>query len=464
MTPAIALPLLTLLLASPAVRGDGSEPRGALAAPRGGVEVPASAVLRVTVDQAVEMALQSSPLLDRLGALEAAAEARKRGARAERWPQVDLGGGYQRRSNVPELQIAQPSPDPGVPAQLVTIYPNIPNNWQLQAGLTWPVYTGGRVGGRIEAATQGRAAAGHDREAARDDLVFDVKRAYWSLVSAREGVKVFDEAIRALEAHLEDTRNLERFGMAARNEVLTVEVQRDRAELNRLEAGAAADVAEADLLRLLGVPSPTRVEASEPLEAAPPTELDIEALVAEAGSARPDRAALLARIAAAEALVGVEHASRLPQVALAGGYLYANPNRVVIPPEERWTDTWDIGVSLSWNVLDGGRRSAAEARATSEAEAARQRLREIDRAIRLEVTRRVLELRTAEKRLRVSERAVESARESRRVAADRYREGLIPSSELLDAEVDLERAAVSRTEALATLRLADAGLDRAIGR
>jgi outer membrane protein TolC len=91
-------------------------------------------------------------------------------------------------------------------------------------------------------------------------------------------------------------------------------------------------------------------------------------------------------------------------------------------------------------------------------------LREIDRAIRLEITRRALELRTAGKRLRLSERSVESARENVRVASDRYREGLIPSSDLLDAEVELQRAEFSRTEALAAVRLATAGLERAVGR
>jgi outer membrane protein TolC len=426
--------------------------------------LPGPATLELSVDEAVRLALQSSPMLQRLGALEAAAEAEEQGARAGRWPRVDVGGGYQRRSNVPELQVAQPSPDPDVPGQLVTIYPNIPDNWRLRADLTWPVYTGGRVQGRIEATTQGHVAAGHDREAARDDLILAVKQAYWRLVSAGENVRVFTDAIRALDAHLEDARNLERFGMAAPNEVLAVQVQRDRAELNQLEAEAAADIAEADLRRLLGVPSHTRLEATEPLETGPLPAQDIEALVAEAGSARPDRAALVARIAAADALVGVEKGARLPQVAVTGGYLYANPNREIIPPEEAWKDTWDIGVSVSWSVFDGGRRSAAQARALAEAEAARQQLREIDRAIRLEVTRRALELRTAQKRLRVAERAVESARENRRVAADRYREGLIPSSELLDAEVDLERAGFSRTEALAAVRLASAGLERAVGR
>jgi outer membrane protein TolC len=463
MTRIVALcPLLLMLLGAGTAASE--VPRPAAETTAAGTEVAGAAVLRLTIDEAVAMALQSSPLLQRLGALAAAAEAQERGARAERWPQVDVGGGYTRWSDVPELTIVQPTGDPDEPGKLVTIYPNIPNNWQLRAGLAWPIYTGGQIGGRIDAATQARTAAGLDREAARNDLVFEVQRAYWGLVSAREGARVFADAIRAFDAHLEDTRNFERFGMAARNEVLAVQVQRDRAELNQLEAEAAADIAEADLRRLLGVPSPVDIEATEPLETGPLEPLDVEALVAEASEARPDRRSLVARIAASDAVVGVKHGSRLPRVAVTGGYVYANPNRVIIPPEEAWKDTWDLGVSLTWNVFDGGRRSAAEAKAQAEAEAARQHLREIDRGIRLEVTRRVLELRTAERRLRVSERAVESAKENERVASDRYREGLIPSSELLDAEVDLEQAEVSRTDALAALRLAAAGLDRAVGR
>jgi outer membrane protein TolC len=94
----------------------------------------------------------------------------------------------------------------------------------------------------------------------------------------------------------------------------------------------------------------------------------------------------------------------------------------------------------------------------------REQLRELDRAIRLEITERVLELRTAQARLAVAERSVVSAAESRRVAGDRYREGVIPSSELLDAELAQERAELARTQAHAVLRLAAAGLDRAVGR
>jgi outer membrane protein len=423
-----------------------------------------SGVLRLTVDDAVARAIAASPRLARLFALEAAAEALTRGARGERWPEVGLGAGYTRRSEVPELAIFVPTSDPAQPLQRVVVFPNIEDNWRLRAGLSLPLYTGGRTSGQMAAAEHGRTAASEDLRAGRADLVLETRTAYWSLVTAREAHRVLQDAIRAFDGHLADARNRERFGMAARNEVLAVEVERDRAELDRLQAEAAADVAEANLRRLLDLPPATRVEALDPLEAAAAPAPEVETLVAEAEASRAERKALAARVAAANAVAGAERGARLPQIALNGGYTYANPNRDVVPPTAEWKDTWDVGIGITWSLFDGGKRSAAEARARALATAAREQLRELDRAIRLEVTQRALELRTSKARLAVAERAVASAAESRRVAADRYREGIIPSSELLDAEIARERAALARAEALVALRLATASLDRAVGR
>jgi outer membrane protein TolC len=186
--------------------------------------------------------------------------------------------------------------------------------------------------------------------------------------------------------------------------------------------------------------------------------------VAEAAAGRPERRAIAARVASAEAVTRVERGARRPQLALTGGYSYANPNREIVPPTAEWKGSWDLGVGVSWNVLDFGRRAASEARARAQADALREQLRELDRAIRLEVTQRVLELRTAQARVTVAARSIESAAENRRVAADRYREGVAPSSELLDAELAQERAALAHAEALASLRVASASLDRAVGR
>jgi outer membrane protein len=428
------------------------------------VEPGAPAPVRLGLEEAVSRATLASPRLAGLADLETAAEAQRRGATAERWPQVDVGGGYRYRSAVPPLTIFAPTGDPLRPLEQLTVFPNIQNNYQLRAGVALPLYTGGRISGQIEAADKGREAAQQDRRAARADLVLETRTAYWNLVTARAAERVLQEAIKAFEAHLVDARNREKFGMAARNEVLAVEVERDRTELDLLQATAFADLAEANLRRLLDLPPSTRVEPTEALDAPPVGASDLEPLVSEATAGRADRKALLARVSATEALVRVERGGRLPQVALTAGYTYANPNRDIVPPTTNWEDTWDVGAAFVWSVFDGGRRSASEARARAQADAARQQLRELDRAIRLEVTRRVLELRTAAQRVNVAERGREAARENRKVAQDRYREGVIPSSELLDAETALERAELLRTEAMASLRLAAAGLDRAVGR
>jgi outer membrane protein TolC len=51
---------------------------------------------------------------------------------------------------------------------------------------------------------------------------------------------VLEESLAAYEAHLADARNRQAVGLAARNEVLAVQVEKDRAELARLRAANAA--------------------------------------------------------------------------------------------------------------------------------------------------------------------------------------------------------------------------------
>jgi len=169
-------------------------------------------------------------------------------------------------------------------------------------------------------------------------------------------------------------------------------------------------------------------------------------------------------VRAAEASIRVVQAANRPQLGVTGGVLYANPNRNFVPPDEKWRWSWDVGVQVSMQVFDGGRTSASVARAQARVEALRRRLDDMERHIRLDVTRAQLEIRAAHMATRVAEGAVASGLESQRVSADRYREGVIPSSELLDANIALLDAGLERTQALAEARLAQAELDRALGR
>ncbi|PYQ23181.1 MAG: hypothetical protein DMF79_04410 [Acidobacteria bacterium] len=414
--------------------------------------------VRLTLAEAVERARASSPRLGQLAALQTAADAGLQGARAGRLPVLDLAASYTRNSSVPELTLALPGTDPR------TIFPNIPDNYRTRAGLNLPIYTGGRVEGAIRAADHNREAAGRDLEAGVKDLVLEASSAYWQLVTARESARVLAEAVAAFEAHLKQTKDRQQLGMAARNEVLLVQVERDRAELSRLAADGAAQVANANLVRLADLPPDSQVEPIEPLAAPAEPRPDLEALVKEALDGRPEAAALRSRAAAAQATVKVARSATLPQASLSAGYDYARPNGRILPPVEEWKGSWSLGVSLSITAFDGGRTSAAAAQARAQAEAVRRQLEDLERRIRLEVTSRVLDLGTSRATVEVAERNLEAAEENLRVSRDRYHEGLIASFELLDAETALLHAGLDRTTAATQLRLAQASLRRAVGR
>ena len=117
--------------------------------------------------------------------------------------------------------------------------------------------------------------------------MLETKTAFWELVTSRANAALLQDAIRAYEAHIEDARNREKFGLAARSEVLAVEVERDRAELDRLRAEAGAELAEANLRRLLDLPptAPRRAGRAAGSRPAPPP--DVEALVLEAQAPGP---------------------------------------------------------------------------------------------------------------------------------------------------------------------------------
>ncbi len=417
-----------------------------------------AATVRLTLTDALERARLNSPRLESLTALEAAAEAARSGAIAERLPLVDFSGGYTRNSNVDEFALTLP----GLGTR--TLFPNIPNNYRLHAGASLPLYAGGRIDSAIAAADRQREAAVQDRSVAVNDLLLETQTAYWGLVTARESARVLAEAETAYEAHLKDAKNRFEVGTAASNEVLAVQVERDRAELARLQAENSAAVVNENLIRLVGLPPGSRVEPAEPLTEPPASPAEPEALVTSALAARPEVLALQARAKAARASVEIQKSINRPQASLSLGYDYADPNPRILPPQDEFRSTWSAGVAVALRVFDGGRGAAAAAQASAQADALDRQLEDLKARLRLEVTSRLLDLSSARAALVVAARNLDAAKENVRVARDRYTEGVVPSTELLDAETALLRAGLDQTSAATQVRIALANVERAVGR
>jgi outer membrane protein len=115
-------------------------------------------------------------------------------------------------------------------------------------------------------------------------------------------------------------------------------------------------------------------------------------------------------------------------------------------------------------LFDGGRTRAETAEASAAARGTRERLAEFDSVLTVEIRQRINELVASRAAIEAATDAVRSATEARRVIGERFAAGVAVSVDVLDAQVALLQAGLDRTQAIATARLAEARLDRALGK
>lgn len=439
------------------VRGTASTSRAMHPSPAG-VGPQTSGAVALTLDDAVTRGLEASHRLAEFEARRDGTMAAVDGRAAADRPVVSLLAGYQRTNHIDEFGVLLPTGERNI------IFPDLPNNYRTRLDLRWPIYSGGRVDALERAAEAERRAADEDVMAARADLRLELTRAYWALVTAIDAVRVLDGALVRVDSQLRDVRNFLDVGLIPPNDVLTVEAERARQEVLLIQARSQKEVAEAALRRLIGVAADTPLQPVSPLEATRAPAEQVVGLLGAATDARADRRALRDRLTAAEAVRDAAAAERRPNLAITGGLDYARPNPRFLPREDLWKGSWDAGVNLSWRLWDGGQTDASVAESEARRRAVAERLLEFDSQLELEVRQRALELDAARAAIPAATQSVRSAAEAKRVVDQRFAAGVATSTDALDAQTALLVAELDLTRARASARLAEARLERAVGR
>ena len=411
----------------------------------------------LTLNDAIAQGLAASRRLAELDARAQAAEFAVAGRRSAERPLVALLGGYTRTNHVEEFAISAPGRAPQV------VYPDIPDNYRARVDLQWPIYTGGRGDALERAARAERDAIAKDVDAARADLRLEITRVYWAIVTAGDTEKVLRRALEVTNTHVADVKVKLASGLIPPNDVLSAEAQASHERLLALEAANQRAIAEAELRRLIG-------NETGPLALAPPTGEGAPATgrVGESEgrspSVRSERLALEQRAQGAIERANAIGALARPQLSIGGGYDYARPNPRIFPRSGEWKASWDTSINLSWTLWDGGRRGAEQGEARALASALQARIEEFDRQAAFEVRARTLELQSNREAVAAADVGIRAAAEAERVVGERYKAGVATSADMLDAQVARLRAELDRARAVAGVRLAEARLERALGR
>lgn len=409
----------------------------------------------LTIEESLSIGLENSRVLHASQMKSEYAEAKAREVSASLYPSVKVQASYQRLSSVPEFKI----PFPGIP----TIFPYIPDNYVARASFQQPLFTGWKLQGAADNASYQAEAMRSDGLKDKGELVFDIKSAYWNLFRARQIKRLADENITQVSAHVEDTENLMKQGLATANDVLKVKVQLSNSRILQSDAVSNVQVATIVFNSTVGLPLKTEIEITSLLTPTSKEFGELEKLLATASMQRPEILAMESRIKASDAAVVSAEGGWFPQIFLTGNYYYSRPNQRIIPFQDEFKDTWDFGLSIQFDLWNSLSTIHQTSQARSQHEQNKDLLATLKDGVTLEVTQNYLNYQQAKERIRLSELSVEQANENYRMASQKFKTGLTTSSELLDAEVALLQSKLQLTQALVDHEISEARLTKSIG-
>jgi len=424
-----------------------------------GIPGYAAECLRIDADKAVSMALEVSSLTRAAEDRVEAGRSALRAADAAAGPSLEINAAIVHQSAVPEF--AAPIHGPTEPPTV--IFPNIQEIYHAELRVSQPIYTGGAISAGRDAAASKESTARWMKELNTLNLSRQARILYWSTVVALAGVEAAEAAVGRSRRMLEDSRALRAAGMAVKADVLAAQARVAAAEVELIRAENDAKQARAALRSLLGISTDFELEDvgadSIPAPPAVLVKLQEEALVA-----RPELKISEAGMEGLEAGSRLLRASLKPTVAATGQYFVAQPNQRYLPLEDVLNDSWQIGVAAGWRLFDSGRRKEAAAEIEAQRRALGHEREELERQIRLEVQQEMLEMQSALEAAGAADVSLDAAKAWEKASSERYEAGLATLTELMDAETHLKTAEVARIRSRAAAWIADANLDRALGR
>jgi outer membrane protein TolC len=406
----------------------------------------------VTLQQALAIALDYSPNIKQsLAELDKAVSAKKE-AFTYFLPSLSTTYYWQRSQNPLQFHTGG-----------TTITVGAENTYTWSTGLSQPLFTGFRLASQYELSKLGVDLAEINLFLAYLDVALKVKEAYFLYLRYIKGVQVAEEAVKQLEAQLKVSRDFYEGGSIPKNDVLKTEVRLSDARQQRVSALNNRALGRARLNRLLGLPVEHKLLVKDILKSYP-VKIDYEAARNVAIIERPELKAVNLQLKQADQSIKKAQSGYWPQVNLKASYDFQSDSPAMGDSDFYDATDWRVVTQLDWSFWEWGRTRHQ----TSQQRADKRRLMAVQRSLEdevdLQVKEAVLYLREAQANIVTSTTGVKQAEENYRITFERYREQLTTNTELLDAQLLLAQARNNYYNALAIFNIAEARLQRAMGR
>lgn len=408
-------------------------------------------------------------------------------------PTVDLNASYQRNLSVPvnflPAAIFDPTagPDDYLPVQF-----GADNQWNSTISVEQPLFKPSVIValGAAQRFENLQVEAVRGRE---QSVVTQVRNSYYQLLLAQEQARLTEKSVNRVRESLEETKALNRGGLAADYAVLRLEVELANLEPNLRRAKNAVLQARRSLAVLANYPDHEALEVQGSLaemdlddlaENSPENrailefngailsyaeipESELETGLARAAEFRSD----LRQFALTEELrrteMRLEQASYLPEISVFGNYIVSaqdngSPSFFGRGDGQSATSR-ALGLRVSVPIFQGLRRDARIDQKRASLREAQASSRQAFRTARSQIRTISEDIEEADLRASGQALAVRQAERGFEIASAQYAEGLSSQLELTDAEVALRQSEFNYAQAVFDYLVARAQFDEATG-
>ncbi|GAB4041398.1 TolC family protein [Spirosoma gilvum] len=402
------------------------------------------------LNQAVQLALQNNKGIKLADSRTQAAEARLQEAKDRSLPTANASLAYSRYSLTGPFSFGKGDDGKalfGIPAGAF-------NATMGGATISKEVFGGFAEKSAEKSAELLAKASQLDAQRNRSELVYTVTDAYYNIVKLARSVGVIEQNIRQFEEKERDAQNLQKEGVVTANEVLKIQLQKNNLNLSRLQVEKARQTALYNFNLLIGLPENQQIAIDTLLTNPAVVTESLSSFLDRAVQTRPEVQANALRVQSSQELLRNTKSSMYPHLGVSLGYNYINPTARLFPEANSFISAWNVGAGITYNIgsiynMKGKLHSAQ----TAIDQASLQSQQQTDQ-IRSEVVTAYNNYQLALEQQNVIRTAVGQAQENYRLTESRFRNGLVGSTDLLEANSFLLQAQLNVINATVDAQLA----------
>jgi outer membrane protein TolC len=311
------------------------------------------------------------------------------------------------------------------------------DNMLATLSLTLPVFTGGKRSGIIRQAQAGVGAANEALRRTEHEVVYEIRRLYYGVITAGRVVKIAEDTLARLETTLDLTEQMYKTGSGT---VKKTDFLRNKAIVETVRtflarASAEKNLAADALVFQMGWESDRRVVPSDPEVPFEETPIQFAALLDAAYESNPVLARVDAGIRAAEAKITEARSGHIPKLALIANASHIENSLDTGLVNSQNVDSWMIGAAIRIPIFEGGlvRNEVREARA--ELSKLERRRRQLHEGIALQLKQAVYDVERSRAQHQSSMEGLRSSTENRKLNIRAYQEELVETKDVIEAQL-----------------------------